>query len=61
MSREVDTGGKLADLTRNTMKKPAPTQKEATRRDIKKNSASALAEREKIAKAKKALYEYWKD
>ena len=61
MSRGVDTGGKLADLTRNTMKKPATAQKQAPRKDTKKISASALAEREKIAKAKKALYEYWKD
>lgn len=43
------------------MKKLPPTHKQAPRKDAKKDSASGLAEREKIAKAKKALYEYWKD
>ncbi len=57
----LDRGCTLQDLEDLPMKSPQPKQSSTPQQKDKQRKTASVEDRAKIAKAKKALYDYWKD
>ena len=57
----LDRGCTLQDLEDLPMKSPQPKQNSTPQQKDKKSNTASIEDWAKIAKAKKALYDYWKD
>ena len=57
----LDRGCTLQDLEDLPLKSPQPKQSSTPQQKDKQRKTASVEDRAKIAKAKKALYDYWKD